>query len=116
MSVQGVQRALAVGLLLLGGWAATMAPTAWGQQDDGSRKAKSKVAPAYPELARRMKIAGVVKVQVTITPSGTVKDAKVIGGHPLLANAVMDAVKKWRYEARPQETVESLEFRFDPNE
>lgn len=115
MSFQGLQRVLAVGLLLIGGCAATIAPNAWGQEA-GTRKIKSKVAPAYPDLARRMKIAGVVKVQVIVAPNGAVKDAKVIGGHPVLASAVLEAVKKWRYEAGPQETTESLEFRFDPNE
>ena len=55
-------------------------------------------------------------MQVTVAPNGTVKDAKPVGGHPVLVNAVMDAVRKWRYEARPQESTENLEFRFDPNE
>ena len=115
MSFQSWQRVLAVGLLIAGGWAATVAPNAWAQAPSG-RQVKSKVAPSYPELARRMRIAGVVKVQVTVAPIGTVKDARVTGGHPVLANAVLDAVKKWRYQAGPQETTENLEFRFDPND
>ena len=77
---------------------------------------KFKVEPVYPELARRMGIRGVVKVQITIAPNGTVKDEKLVGGHPLLANAVLEAVKRWRYEARPQETTENLEFRFNPDQ
>ena len=114
MSFQGWRRVLAVGLLLLGGCAANIAPNAWGQETN--RKTKTKVTPGYPDLARRMKIAGIVKVQVIVAPSGTVKDTKVIGGHPVLANAVLEAVKKWRFEVGPQETTESLEFRFDPND
>ena len=114
MSFQGLRRPLAVGLLLIGACAATIAPNAWGQET--TRKTKSKVAPGYPDLARRMKIAGVVKVQVIVAANGTVKDTKVIGGHPVLANAVLEAVKKWRFEAGPQDTTESLEFRFDPND
>ena len=114
MSFQGLQRQLAVGVLLIGACAATIAPKAWGQET--TRKTKTRVAPAYPDLARRMKIAGVVKVQLMIAANGVVKDAKVVGGHPVLANAVLDAVKKWRFEVGPQETTESLEFRFDPND
>jgi TonB family protein len=91
-------------------------PNAWGQQPESVRKTKSKVEPMYPDLARRMKIAGVVKVDVTVAANGAVKDAKVVGGHPVLANAVIDAVKKWRFEAGPQETTETLQFRFDPDE
>ncbi|MGD0791515.1 MAG: energy transducer TonB [Terriglobales bacterium] len=112
MSNQVLNRAVAVGLLLLGGWAATGAPLAWGQEID--RKAKSKVAPVYPELAKRMNITGVVKVQVTVSAKGEIKNTKVVGGHPVLANAALDAVKKWRFEAGPGESTGIVEFRFDP--
>ena len=115
MSLQGWQRVLAGGLLILCVWAATAAPDAWAQQS-GARQVTSKVTPSYPELARKMRIAGVVKVQITVAPLGTVKDAKIMGGHPVLANAVLDAVRKWRYQAGRQETTENLEFRFDPND
>jgi TonB family protein len=114
MSLQSLKHVLGIGLLLVGGWTAIITPNAWGQEES-TRKAKSKVTPAYPELARRMKISGVVKVQVTVAPNGTVKDTTLMGGHPVLANAVLDAVKKWRFEAG-SETKENLEFRFSPNE
>jgi TonB family protein len=63
-----------------------------------------------------MKISGIVKVQLAVAPNGTVKDTKIMGGHPLLANAVIDAVSKWHFEARPQASTETLEFRFDPTQ
>lgn len=107
-------RVFAVGLLLVGGWAASSAPQAWGQEVD--RKVKSKVSPEYPDLARRMNITGVVRVQVTVAPNGTVKNAKLVGGHPLLANAAMEAVKKWHFEVGPQESTGIVEFRFDPSQ
>lgn len=116
VTFQGLNRVIAVGLLLLGGWAATSAPLAWGQEIKGqetNRKVKNKVSPVYPELARRMNITGVVKVRVTVAANGSVKDAQLVGGHPVLANAALDAVKKWRFETRPEETAETVEFRFD---
>jgi TonB family protein len=85
------------------------------QQDEISRKVKSKVSPTYPELARRMSISGVVKVQVVVAPNGAVKSTKVVGGHPLLVNAAVDAVKKWRFDAASEETTGLVEFKFDPN-
>lgn len=85
------------------------------QQEEITRKVKSKVAPAYPELARRMSISGVVKVQVVVAPNGTVKNTKIVGGHPLLVNAAVDAIKKWRFEAASEETTGIVEFKFDPN-
>jgi TonB family protein len=113
VSIQSLNRLFAVGLLLISGWAATSVPLARGQEEF-SRKAKSKVAPVYPELARRMNISGVVKVLVTVSANGSVKDAKLIGGHPVLANAALEAVKKWRFEVGPQESTGIVEFRFDP--
>jgi TonB family protein len=119
VTLHGWNRVIAVGLLVLGGWAATSAPLALGQEIKGqetNRKVKSKVSPVYPELARRMNITGVVKVRVTIAANGSVKDAQLVGGHPVLASAAMEAVKKWRFETRPEETAETVEFRFDPGQ
>ena len=84
-------------------------------QEELTRKAKSKVTPIYPELAKRMSIAGVVKVQVVVAANGSVKSTKVVGGHPLLVNAAVDAVKKWRFESASEETTGVVEFKFDPN-
>ena len=39
---------------------------------------------------------------------------KVIGGHPLLVNAVQDTLKNWKYAAASSETTVSLEFSFHP--
>ena len=85
------------------------------QQDQITRKVKTRVSPAYPDLARRMSIAGVVKVQVVVAPNGTVKNTKVVGGHPLLVTAAVEAVKKWRFEPAADETTGVVEFKFDPN-
>ncbi len=112
MSIRGIHK-IAAGLLLATGLAAPM--SALGQEEV-NRKIKSQVAPVYPELARKMNITGIVKVQVTIAPNGTVKTVKLVGGHPLLANAAMDTVKKWRYEPAKDETTTVVEFHFDPNQ
>jgi TonB family protein len=83
------------------------------QQEEIARKVKTSVQPAYPELARRMNIVGVVKVQVVVAANGSVKSAKVVGGHPLLGTAAMDAVKKWRFEAASEETTGVVPFKFE---
>jgi len=115
VSVRVLNRVFAVGLMLVSGWAATQAPLSWGQEEI-TRKTKSKVAPVYPELARRMNITGVVRIQVTVAANGSVKDATLVGGHPVLANAALDAVKKWRYEAGPADTTGIVVFRFSPTQ
>jgi len=83
-----------------------------GSTDEGKRKVKSKVAPAYPELAKRMNVTGKVKIEVVITADGHVKSTRVIGGHPLLVQACQDAVKEWKFAAAPEETTQVVEFEF----
>jgi TonB family protein len=85
-------------------------------QGELARKAKTKVAPAYPELARRMNITGTVKVLVVVSPNGTLKDTKVVGGNPLLVNAAMDALKKWKFEPSDGESSGTVEFKFRPQD
>lgn len=82
--------------------------------DEIVRRAKSKVDPFYPELARKMHIAGSVKIEVTVAPNGAVKEARIVGGHPVLASAALDAAKKWRFEPAPAESTGIIEFKFEP--
>jgi len=82
--------------------------------DEFVRRAKIKVQPNYPELARKMNIVGIVKVEVVVSPSGIVKEARVVGGHPVLASAALDAAKKWRFEASSAETTGVIDFKFEP--
>jgi TonB family protein len=85
-------------------------------QGELTRKAKIKVMPAYPELARRMNLRGTVKVMVTVLPNGNLKDTKVMGGNPILVNAAMEALKKWKFEPAPEESSGTVEFNFEPSE
>ncbi|MEQ1472185.1 MAG: energy transducer TonB [Candidatus Acidiferrum sp.] len=80
--------------------------------DEGKRKIKAKVAPVYPELARRMSVAGRVKIEVVVTPDGHVKSTRVVGGHPLLVQSCQDAVKEWKFAASSEETTQVVEFEF----
>jgi len=99
---------IAVGLSL-----GTCAIAQTGSTDEGKRKVKAKVAPAYPELAKRMNVSGKVKIEVVITPDGRVKSTRVIGGHPLLVQACQDAVKEWKFASAPEETTQIVEFEFN---
>jgi TonB family protein len=83
-----------------------------GTTDEGKRKIKTKVTPVYPELAKRMSVVGRVKIEVVITPDGHVRSTKVVGGHPLLVQACLDAVKEWKFLPGPEETTQTVEFSF----
>jgi protein TonB len=83
-----------------------------GSTDESKRKVKTKVSPVYPELARRMNVAGKVKIEVVISPDGHVKTTRVVGGHPLLVQACQDAVKEWKFAPASEETTQIVEFEF----
>jgi outer membrane biosynthesis protein TonB len=55
-----------------------------------------------------------VQALATVKPDGTVKEVKVVGGHPLLAEALTHAVMQWKYQPAPKETVEAVKFTFGP--
>ena len=94
MSLRMIQRWAAcgrLGLLGLTAGTAALGPLPAQAQELLTRKVKTKVTPVYPDPARRMSISGTVKLSVGVGPNGTVKDTKVVGGHPLLVNAATDA-------------------------
>jgi TonB family protein len=77
------------------------------------RRLTLRTSPEYPEIARRMNIKGAVQLEVSVRRDGTVKEARVIGGHPLLAAAVVKAVMGWRYEPAAKDSQVSVRFVFD---
>jgi len=81
-------------------------------QGELTRRVKSQVQPAYPELARRMNVKGSVKLLVTVGQNGSVKSTKVVGGHPLLVTASEDAVRRWKFEPASEESTGVIEFDF----
>ena len=81
-----------------------------------TRKPKTRVSPVYPDLARRMSISGTVRLAVVVAPNGQVKTTKAIGGHPILVNAAMDAMKQWKFEPAQAESTGVVEFKFQPQE
>jgi TonB family protein len=79
-------------------------------KDHGGRKVKTSVKPTYPDVARQLHITGTVRLEATVAPDGKVRDTRVLGGSPLLAQEATNAVKKWKYEDAPKETVETVEI------
>jgi protein TonB len=82
--------------------------------EDGKRKIKFKVNPQYSDIARRMMLTGKVKIELVIAPDGRVKSSRAIGGHPVLVQSCLDAVRDWKFEAAPEETTQIVEFEFKP--
>jgi periplasmic protein TonB len=61
-------------------------------------KLVKRVIPAYPVLARNMRVSGTVKLHAIVARDGTVRELKVISGHPLLVQAAVEAVRQWLYQ------------------
>lgn len=55
------------------------------------------VQPKYPEEALRSGITGTIGLHVVFAKDGTVKQVEVMSGHPLFAQAAVDAVRQWKY-------------------
>jgi TonB family protein len=81
-------------------------------KDNGGRKVKTAVKPGYPEAARKFHITGTVRLEATVAADGKVRDTRVVGGSPLLAQEASYAVKKWKYEEAAKETTENVEIVF----
>jgi TonB family protein len=84
-------------------------PHAWAQLAEGGRQLRplntkkatslllSQAPPEYPALAKVNYIQGRVRAQVVVSAAGSVVEAHVLSGNPLLAAAVLNSVREWRY-------------------
>ncbi len=79
-----------------------------------ARAVEHSVAPEYPEIAQRMSLKGTVQVQAVVKPDGTVREVKILGGHPVLVEAAVRAVMQWKYQPAAKETVEIVKVSFGP--
>ena len=55
------------------------------------------VLPVYPQMARIAHLTGPVAFKVGVNQDGTTADISFESGHPLLQNAVREAVSAWRF-------------------
>jgi TonB family protein len=77
------------------------------------RKVASRVTPFYPDLAKKMHIHGVVRVEAVVKANGSVKSTRVLGGNPVLVDSAIDAVGRWKFEPGQSETTEVVQLVFE---
>ena len=80
--------------------------------DQPVRKIVYKQEPAYPEIALKMALHGTVKVKIWIAPDGSVRRLEYVGGHPLLAESALKAIKTWKFQSAQKESTEIIEVKF----
>lgn len=57
-----------------------------------------RVDPVYPALAKQTHMQGSVVIDAIIDEHGNVSQMQVVSGPPLLIQAALDAVRRWKYE------------------
>ncbi len=82
-------------------------------------KLVKKVAPVYPEVAKRTKKSGSISIAATVSHDGTLRNLRVLSGDPILADAALEAVRRWRYEpyrlnGKPIEVDTTIQVNFGP--
>ena len=73
--------------------------------------------PVYPQPARLARISGTVRLEALISRDGMIQSLRVMSGHPLLAQAALDAVRQWVYRptrlnGEPVEVLTQIEVNF----
>lgn len=78
-------------LAFVGGTPARVSP------EEAAKHLVEWVKPTYPSIARTTRMQGLVSVDLTVSGSGAVLKAKPVSGNPILMQAALDAVLKWKY-------------------
>jgi TonB family protein len=80
--------------------------------DQADRKVVHREDAEYPAIAAKNNLHGTVKLKIWISADGTVRRLEYIGGHPLLAESALKAVKNWKYQAAASESTSQVEIKF----
>jgi TonB family protein len=86
-----------------------VAATAFGS---AVRAVKTRIAPTYPELAKRLRITGTVKVEATVDADGKETAVTALSGSKVLMQAAEDAVAKWKFAAGSAASTEEVDVNF----
>ena len=79
------------------------------------RRVEKRVAPVYPEIAKRMRISGIVHVEATVAADGSVTAAKATTGNKMLSPAAEDAVKHWKFVPGDSQSTVGIDVNFEAN-
>ena len=104
-------RSFVAGLAHLAVIAVALATTLPAHASD-DRAVKQRVAPTYPELAKRMKVSGVVKISATVAADGAVSATKTVSGNHMLSGAAEDAVRRWKFVPATSESTVEVDINF----
>ena len=81
-----------------------------------TRAVRTRVAPVYPEIAKRLHVTGIVKLEVTVDADGKVTAVKTVSGNHTLAVAAEEAVQKWRFASGTGDATFDVDINFEMNQ
>jgi protein TonB len=58
---------------------------------------QSKIDPTYTREAADAKVGGLALIKCVLTTQGTVRECRIVKGLPLMNDAILGAVSRWRY-------------------
>jgi len=83
---------------------------------EAKRKVIVEIRPVYPVLARKSNLSGIVRLRVTVSPTGYPISTEQLGGSPLLVKAAIEAVSRAKWEPTSLETKEIVQIKFDADQ
>jgi TonB family protein len=78
-----------------------------------SRAVKTRISPVYPEIAKRMRVSGQVRLEASVDAQGKVTEVKELSGNHTLALAAKEALMQWKFAPASSDTNETVEINFD---
>jgi TonB family protein len=89
---------LALSFILPTAAAFAQAPAIRVSPDEAANHVAKAPNPDYPPLAEQARIQGNVILEVWIDETGKTLNIRLVRGHPMLAPAAIEAVRKWKYQ------------------
>ncbi len=77
------------------------------------------VKPNYPAIAKQMRLAGIVRVSITLNENGEIDAAESVSGPSMLKRPASDAAKRWKFrpvtkDGQPVKATGFIDFNFAP--
>jgi len=79
------------------------------------RRLITRIEPDYPEELQKRAIGGTVRLRLTISANGSVENAELLGGNPVLGESAIAAVSRWKYAPASSRTTAEVSIPFTPN-
>jgi TonB family protein len=89
--------AIAALMAMASGWAVAQQADIKVTNSEALKAATQTVQPEYPLIAQQLHLEGTVEIETQIGEDGSVESATPMTGSPVLADAAVAALKRWKF-------------------